>query len=607
MFFYSPHPKTTTVRRPTLGQFQPPSSSSEHRIGAQFVEALTRGPSVYERRTEARLLPIPLTDEGWNVDDSANNNSLLQSTLVELNSSSPISSIFSISESRRTSKAAGRSLAHHFYPGRRPNHNWYPSILYSKLLWGVCHHVGARWDGVPLTSQSALLDAEDGATIITDTIKEEGEKESLTCSQQTVKYIKILIPHIILVSVLIGYLCLGAWILMSLETRTELLARSRKLVRLTNMMRNFTLDSWNILNDAQTGVRSVHHAEWSSIFREYMVSVSELVDDRRPIRRELELPDRLENMHNKWTFPTALLYVLTVLTTCGYGEVSVDTDLGKVFAVVFALVGIPLMFITAADIGKFLSETLLKFVKNWSRLTHQVKDFAQQLCCRRRYVRRKSMQSANGQLETLEMLGLDGTEEKLWFPIGAYVACICLYCSMGSVMFINWERNWSFIHAFHFGFNLIVTVGLGDIVVTDYIFLSLIVAFVIVGLSVVTMCVDLASTHLKAYFTRIHYFGRAKRFLGMSEELKEIVALLGAMRKKKGGKVTWNDVRDFLDNELRDRPFEPHELLMKLRFIDETSSGMSTIRHNSFQSDFFRDNEYLRRLTALRPEQPAYL
>lgn len=57
------------------------------------------------------------------------------------------------------------------------------------------------------------------------------------------------------------------------------------------------------------------------------------------------------------------------------------------------------------------------------------------------------------------------------------------------------------------------------------------------GLSVVTMCVDLASTHLKAYFTRIHYFGRAKRFLGMSEELKEIVALLGAMRKKKEGKV----------------------------------------------------------------------
>lgn len=117
-----------------------------------------------------------------------------------------------------------------------------------------------------------------------------------------------------------------------------------------------------------------------------------------------------------------------------------------------------------------------------------------QICCRKKYERRKSMQSSTGQLETIGMLGFEGSEESLWFPIGAYVSCICLYCSMGSAMFINWERNWSFVHAFHFGFNLIVTVGLGDIVVKDYIFLSLIVAFVIVGLSVVTMCVDLAST-----------------------------------------------------------------------------------------------------------------
>uniref|UniRef100_A0A1I7U0M6 Uncoordinated protein 58 n=1 Tax=Caenorhabditis tropicalis TaxID=1561998 RepID=A0A1I7U0M6_9PELO len=465
-------------------------------------------------------------------------------------------------------------------------------------------HVTARWEGANINSQSALLDADDGATVITDTIKDDQEdKEPKSCPQQTVKYIKILTPHVILVSVLIGYLCLGAWILMLLETRTELLARSKKLVRLTNLMSNFTAESWRMLSDAQHGSSSMDEGEWAATFREWMVRVSETVDDRRPIRRELNRPDDLSNMHNKWTFPTALLYVLTVLTTCGYGEVSVDTDVGKVFSVAFALVGIPLMFITAADIGKFLSETLLKFVSFWNRSVRKVKQWMSRV----RHGRRKSLQSTGGQNDTLDILGVDGTEEKLWFPIGAYVSCICLYCSMGSAMFINWERTWSFIHAFHFGFNLIVTVGLGDIVVTDYIFLSLIVAFVIVGLSVVTMCVDLASTHLKAYFTRIHYFGRAKRFLGMSEELKEIVALLGAMRRKKGGKVTWNDVRDFLDNELRDRPFEPHELLMKLRFIDETSSGMSTIRHNSFQSDFFRESEYIRRVAALRPEQPAYL
>ncbi|KAE9414086.1 hypothetical protein Angca_003635 [Angiostrongylus cantonensis] len=589
MFFYSPHGRLQPGfnRRPTLSH---PAHTAHDQLNLRL---LYRIPEILSRSTTLDIQDlIRYLPEDRRPDEY---NNLPQFIVCEPHPTqdleicaSPVSPTLSVKDARRQSRQKVFL--------RRP------TITIQDDGKIVIDHVTARWEGVPLNSQTALIDTDDGGTVITDTIKDDAEQEEpKSCPQQTVKYIKILTPHVILVTVLIGYLCLGAWILMLLETRTELLARSRKLVRLTNMMSNFTADSWRILNEAQHGRRVVDEQDWAATFREWMLSVSEVVDDRRPIRRELNRPDDLANMHNKWTFPTALLYVLTVLTTCGYGEVSVDTDVGKVFAVVFALVGIPLMFITAADIGKFLSETLLKFVSNWNRMTRKIKASFP------RSGRRKSMQSSNGNTDTLDILGVDGTEEKLWFPIGAYVACICLYCSMGSAMFINWERTWSFIHAFHFGFNLIVTVGLGDIVVQDYIFLSLIVAFVIVGLSVVTMCVDLASTHLKAYFTRIHYFGRAKRFLGMSEELKEIVALLGAMRRKKGGKVTWNDVRDFLDNELRDRPFEPHELLMKLRFIDETSSGMSTIRHNSFQSDFFRESEYIRRWQALRPEQPAYL
>lgn len=54
-----------------------------------------------------------------------------------------------------------------------------------------------------------------------------------------------------------------------------------------------------------------------TLCRGYMISIAETVDDRRPIRKELQKPDDIDSMHNKWTFPTALLYVLTVLTTCG--------------------------------------------------------------------------------------------------------------------------------------------------------------------------------------------------------------------------------------------------------------------------------------------------
>ncbi|KJH41219.1 hypothetical protein DICVIV_12807 [Dictyocaulus viviparus] len=150
----------------------------------------------------------------------------------------------------------------------------------------IIDHVTARWEGVPLNSQSALIDGDDGATVITDTIKDDAEpEEPKSCPQQTVKepffssavwgnmklYIKILTPHVILVAVLIGYLCLGAWILMLLETRTELLARSRKLVRLTNMMSNFTADSWRILNEAQRGGRVVNEQDWAALVEQCLI------------------------------------------------------------------------------------------------------------------------------------------------------------------------------------------------------------------------------------------------------------------------------------------------------------------------------------------------
>ncbi|GMR62622.1 hypothetical protein PMAYCL1PPCAC_32817, partial [Pristionchus mayeri] len=269
---------------------------------------------------------------------------------------------------------------------------------------------------------------------------EEEEEEKKSCIPSEVsKYAKILTPHIILICVLVGYLSVGAWILMALETNSELQARSRKLVKVTNLMRNYTAESWSIISDAQHGNNRVTKEEWEAIFRfacwptssprrvsekvtiirifrEYILRISETVDDRRPIRKELATPDELENMHNKWTFPTSLLYVLTVLTTCGYGEVSVDTAYGKIFSVSFAFLGIPLMFITAADIGKFLSETLVHMVNQWNRLMRRFVN----VFCYGISGRRLSIPSSTGNTDMLDLFGVTENEEKLWFPICEY-------------------------------------------------------------------------------------------------------------------------------------------------------------------------------------------
>lgn len=53
---------------------------------------------------------------------------------------------------------------------------------------------------------------------------------------------------------------------------------------------------------------------------------------------------------------------LISLSFSGYDHVTPTTDPGRVFTVFFGLLGIPLMFITAADIGKFLSEIVIRLV-----------------------------------------------------------------------------------------------------------------------------------------------------------------------------------------------------------------------------------------------------
>ncbi|VDO24042.1 unnamed protein product [Haemonchus placei] len=67
-----------------------------------------------------------------------------------------------------------------------------------------------------------------------------------------------------------------------------------------------------------------------------------------------------------------------------YDHVTPTTDPGRIFTVFFGLIGIPLMFITAADIGKFLSEivirTYAKLLQFWHFVSTIVELLQTNLC-----------------------------------------------------------------------------------------------------------------------------------------------------------------------------------------------------------------------------------
>uniref|UniRef100_A0A915KJ83 Potassium channel domain-containing protein n=1 Tax=Romanomermis culicivorax TaxID=13658 RepID=A0A915KJ83_ROMCU len=235
----------------------------------------------------------------------------------------------------------------------------------------------------------------------------------------------------------------------------------------------------------------------------------------------------------------------------GYDHVSPATDAGRIFAIIFGLVGIPLMFITAANIGKFLSEMVTNGYIEYVRIKRYL------------YNRIKRIKNINSTF-VIDNEEHDFLRAKL--PILAYFFIILSYCSLGGLFFSNYEQgsSWTFISGLFFSFNTITTIGLGNVSVDSVPYALFIIVYCIVGLAVITMCVDLASAQLKKLFTKLHYFGRTFRgarstVMNMGDDIKELIRLIAALKSGKSkAQVTLDDLKFFIEYDRSvARAYEP--------------------------------------------------
>lgn len=151
------------------------------------------------------------------------------------------------------------------------------------------------------------------------------------------------------------------------------------------------------------------------------------------------------------------------------------------------------------------------------------------------------------------------------------------YTSLGGVLMSNLEP-WSFFTAFYWSFITMTTVGFGDLMPRRDGYMYLILLYIILGLAITTMCIDLVGVQ---YIRKIHYFGRkiqdARSALAVVGGKVVLVSELYANLMQKRTK---NYDRDafIIDNFHISKhviPFIPADIRW-IRYIDQNAESLSS-------------------------------
>lgn len=211
-----------------------------------------------------------------------------------------------------------------------------------------------------------------------------------------------------------------------------------------------------------------------------------------------------------WSFWGSLHYALTVITSIGYGHIVPNTDTGRALTMVYAAIGIPLLLMVLADLGKVFTRTI-KFL--WAF----VRRFYYTGSCRA--VRSTAPLKAVGKVfHHLSGRGVaeDTTgrwsesaepppfavDENFDLPVSIALVLLLLYILAGGLMFFQWEEDWSFFQAVYFVFISLSTIGFGDFVPTHPAFMMATFVYLLFGLALTSMCINVVQESLSHTFKK---------------------------------------------------------------------------------------------------------
>lgn len=165
-----------------------------------------------------------------------------------------------------------------------------------------------------------------------------------------------------------------------------------------------------------------------------------------------------------WRLSSSLLFVTSLVTTIGYGNLTPLTTVGKIVCMLYSIVGVPATLVFLSTLVTIFARGPVKRVEGWI-----IKII---LCLHR-----------TAPLFALRIVHL--------IVITTILLCICFF--IPAYVFYLMEDNWTYLDALYCCFISLTTIGLGDFVpavdgfIADIIYPLAVVSYLLLGLSMIML------------------------------------------------------------------------------------------------------------------------